>query len=378
MIAPFAVHLPVEVRFGEGVVGALPEVLSELGARRPLALVERPVAGLPEVEAALATCAAVVVKEPGEPEPAMVDAVAARLRELGGDAVVAVGGGSALDVGKAARAAADLELPFRHLLDGEAEPGPARRPFVAVPTTSGTGSEVSGGVVVVDGGRKRGIAAPALRAQAALVDPALTVGLPAPATMATGVDALAQAISGVTVPAASPPSAALGLEACRRIAGALPAAVADGGDRDARAGMSAGSLLAGLSMNLSDTGADHALGHALGAVAGLSHGLAVGLVLAETLEVARADCAPALERVADAMGAPPGGAADGSRAVAAVRGLLAQVGFPTAREAGVRPGQLDALVPLALEDYCLGVDAHRWSADDVRAAFANALALRAR
>jgi alcohol dehydrogenase len=378
VIPPFAVHLPVEVRFGEGVVGALPDVLSELGARRALALVERPVAGLSQVEAALTACAAVVVKEPGEPDPGLVDAVAARVRELGGDAVVAVGGGSALDVGKAARAVADLDLPFRRLLDGAVEPGPARRPFVAVPTTSGTGSEVSGGVVVVDAGRKRGIAAPTLRAQAALVDPALTVGLPASATMATGVDALAQAISAVTVPAASPPSAALGLEACRRIAGALPAAVADGADRAARAEMSAGSLLAGLAMNLSDTGADHALGHALGAVAGLSHGLAVGLVLAETLEIARVDCAPELERVADAMGAPAGGAADGSRAVAAVRGLLARVGFPTCRAAGVRADQLDALVPLALEDYCLGVDAHRWSGEDVRTAFDRALALEAR
>jgi alcohol dehydrogenase class IV len=161
-------------------------------------------------------------------------------------------------------------------------------------------------------------------------------------------------------------------------AGALPAAVADGGDRGARAAMSAGSLLSGLAMNLSDTGADHALGHALGAVARLPHGLAVGLVLAETLAVSRADCGPALERVAAAMGAPAGGHADGSRAVTAVRGLLAGLGFPTLREAGVRADQLDALVALALDDYCLGVDAHRWSEQDVRGAFAAALALDAR
>jgi len=376
VIDPFRVHLPVEIQFGEGASSALPDVLRGLGASRALAVVEAPVAALPELRGPLSVCYEVVVKPPGEPAPELIDQVAERCREA--DAVVGIGGGAALDVAKAARVCADLGVHLRALLDGEAQPAPPRRPLVTVPTTSGTGSEVSGGAVVVDRGRKRGVASPLMRAQAALVDPLLTLGLPPAATAYTGVDALAQAISGVTVPAASPPSAALGLEACRLITGSLPAAVSDGRDHAARAKMSAGSLIAGLSMNLSDTGADHALGHALGAVLGLPHGLAVGLVLAETLDVSRADSPAELDRVADAMGEPPGGPADGSRAVRAVRRLLAEVGFPTCREAGADASRLEELVPLALQDYCLGVDAHRWTEGDVRGAFAAALELTRR
>jgi alcohol dehydrogenase len=371
VIDPFRVHLPVEIQFGEGVSSALPDVLRGLGASRALAIVEAPVAELPELRGPLTACREVVVKPPGEPPPELVDQVAERCRQA--DAVVGIGGGAALDVAKAARVCADLGVGLRALLDGEAEPASPSRPLVTLPTTSGTGSEVSGGAVVVDRGRKRGVASPLMRAQAALVDPQLTLGLPSAATAQTGVDALAQAISGVTVPAASPASAALGLEACRLISGSLQAAVGDGRDRAARSQMSAGSLIAGLSMNLSDTGADHALGHALGAVLGLPHGLAVGLVLAETLDVSRADRPAELDRVADAMGEPRDGAGDGSRAVRAVRRLLAGVGFPTCGEAGVDASRVDELVPLALDDYCLGVDAHRWSEDDVRVAFAAAL-----
>ena len=118
------------------------------------------------------------------------------------------------------------------------------------------------------------------------------------------MDALAQAIGGVIVRNGNPGSVALGLEACRYLADGLPAAVADGHDRVARAQTSLGSLIAGLSMNLSDCGADHALGHALGGLAHLPHGLSVGLFLAEALDTNRRVCAPALERVADALAEP--------------------------------------------------------------------------
>jgi alcohol dehydrogenase len=244
-----------------------------------------------------------------------------------------------------------------------------------VPTTAGTGSEVSGGCVVFDraAGCKRGVASPRMRAQHALVDPLLTLGLPPAATMQTGVDALAQAIGGVIVRNGNPGSVALGLEACVHVAAGLAAAVADGGDRAARSRVALGSLMAGLAMNLSDCGADHALGHALGGLLGMPHGLSVGLVLAETLDVDRAACAAALERVADALGEPPGGAGDGTRAVRAVRRLLAEVGLPTLAAAGVDASHVDALVPLALQDYCLTQSPHAWSEADVRAAYAAGL-----
>jgi alcohol dehydrogenase len=373
VIAAFGFHLPVRIEFGEGASSALPDVLSELGSRRPVAIADEAVAGM-------AGGIETLVKPAGEPTVAMVAEIAERLAEHAPDAVVAIGGGSALDVGKGARAALSQAVPAAELYSGRVPVAEPRIPLVAVPTTSGTGSEVSGGSVVTDpeSGRKLGIASPLMRAQHALVDPLATLGLPRDATMQTGADALAQAIGGVTVRNGNPGSVALGLEACRHIAAGFARSVADGSDREARALMAQGSLIAGLSMNLSDCGADHALGHAIGAGLHLPHGLAVGLVLAETLDVSRASCAPGLERVADALGEPEDGSGDGSRAVRAVRRLLADAGFPTCAEAGVGPREVEALVPAAVDDYCLAVDGHDWTEAEVRGAFAAAVALSAR
>jgi alcohol dehydrogenase class IV len=122
-------------------------------------------------------------------------------------------------------------------------------------------------------GRKLGVAHPLMRAQDALVDPLLTLGLPPEPTAYTGADALAQAIGGAIVSNGTPMSLAVGLEACRHVAAGLERSVADGSDVDARTELSLGSLMAGLAMNLSDSGADHALGHAIGSTLGLPHGL---------------------------------------------------------------------------------------------------------
>jgi choline dehydrogenase len=379
VIAPFSFHLPVRIRFGEGAVAALPEVLAELGATAPTVVVEAPVAELAAVAAAISGLD-VYEKPPGEPTVALVDALVARMDARPPDAVVAVGGGSALDLAKAARAAHLQATPFARLLTGDVAVSDPRVGLVTVPTTSGTGSEVSGGAVVVDPatGRKLGVASPLMRAQHALVDPLLTLGLPPAATMGTGADALAQAIGGVIVRNGNPGSVAFGLEACRHVAAGLAPAVADGRDRVARAELSLGSLLAGLSMNLSDCGADHALGHAIGGRMGMPHGLSVGLVLAETLDVDRVACAEGLERVADALSEPRDGSGDGSRAVRAVRRLLAAIGFPTCAEAGVPAADVDALVALARDDYCLTVSPHTWTDADIRRAYADAVALGTR
>src|SRR5436190_1065784 len=144
MVGPFFFHLPARIRFGEGVVAALPELLAELGATAPTVVVEAPVAGLADVTRAIAGLD-VYEKPPGEPTVALVDDLVARMDARPPDAVVAIGGGSALDVAKAARAAHSQRTPFARLLDGAAVVDEPRVPLVTVPTTSGTGSEVSGG-----------------------------------------------------------------------------------------------------------------------------------------------------------------------------------------------------------------------------------------
>ena len=207
-----------------------------------------------------------------------------------------------------------------------------------------------------------------MRAQYALVDPLLTVGLPPAPTAQTGIDALAQAIGGAIVTNGNPLSMAVGLEACRYVAAALEPAVRDGSNVEARRAMSLASLLAGLSMNLSDCAADHALAQAMGGYLSLPHGLTVGLVLAETLDVSRAECAPALERWRCARRAGRrhrrrlAGRARG--ATAAGRGVAAD-----GVRGGAAPEHVDELTPLALDEYFMTVDPHRWTADDVRGAY---------
>jgi choline dehydrogenase len=387
-VTPFSSHLPVRISFGDGTIAQLPDVLAALGADSALLVVEEPVAEHPDVMAALAAAEGAgvrlerVVKGPGEPTFALADELAARVRDAGLDAVVGIGGGSALDVAKAARIAADQGGAVGDYASGVRVPEPPRIGLVLCPTTSGTGSEVSGASVLTDTERDRkiGFGHPNMRAQHALVDPRLTHGLPAAPTAHSGVDAMAQAIGGCTVANSSPLSVAFGLEACHHVAHSLREAVADGADADARRRLSCASLTAGLAMNLSDCAADHALGQALGSVKHLPHGLTIGLVLAETLELTRHDCADRLERVADALEEPEDGTADGSRAVRAVQRVLADVGFPTLSEVGVVEDDLPALVASATgeQSYNLDVDCHDWTAGEVEQAFRAALALERR
>lgn len=386
-VTPFSSQLPVKISFGDGVIGELPGILEALGVESALVVVEAPVAEHPAVVAALAACEAElerVVKDAGEPTFQLADELAGRVVAAGHGAVVGIGGGSALDVAKAARIIADQGGAGRDFADGRITPGAPEIPLILCPTTSGTGSEVSGASVLTDTDTeadvKVGFGHPNMRAQHALVDPVLTHGLPAAPTAHSGVDAMAQAIGACTVSDSSPLSIAFGLEACHHVAGSLIAAVADGSNADARRQLACASLTAGLSMNLSDCAADHALGQAIGSVKHLPHGLTVGLVLAETLDVSRVDCAARLERVADALGEPGDGSGDGSRAVKAVLRILAAVGFPTLREVGVTEADLPALVEAATTEqrFFLDIDCHEWTAAEVEGAFRAALALERR
>jgi alcohol dehydrogenase len=377
----FDSHLPVRISFGDGAVERVGAIADALVRRNVFVVADEAVRGIDSLDAALAALEAsgheVVehLKPPGEPTFAAAEELGLELADRRPGLLIAVGGGSALDLAKAARVGFEQGPPLRRYLDS-ARIRPPALPLVTIPTTSGTGSEVSGGSVLsAADGRKQGIASPNLRAQHALVDPLLTVGLPREQTIQTGVDALAQAIGGVIVTIGNPLSVALGLEACRHVATSLPAAARDGGDLEARRGMSLASLLAGLSMNLSDCSAEHPLGEAIGGLLGLPHGLTVGLLLAETLEINRLGCAARLERVADALREPEDGSGDGTRAVRAVRRLLAELGFPTLRDVGVDRSALPRLVELASADPFLAINPCSWGRAEVARAYEAALAL---
>jgi choline dehydrogenase len=387
-VTPFHTQLPVKLSFGDGAIAELRDVLGVLGAGSAYVVVEAPVVGNEGVETALAACERAGIrverytKGPGEPTFAATDEVAAAITGGNCEAVVGIGGGSALDLAKAARLLADAGGSLWDYLEGGRAFAAPSLPLVLCPTTSGTGSEVSGASVLTDTERDRkvGVANGLMRAQHALVDPLLTLGLPPGPTAHSGVDALAQAIAACTVRDGNPLSVAFGLEAVHHIGRSLERAVKDGSDRDARRQLACGSLTGGLSMNLSDCAADHALGQAIGSMLHLPHGLTIGLVLAETLDRSRVDCAPRLERVADALDEPDDGSGDGSRAVRAVRRVLRSVSFPTMAEAGVREEHVERLTELTFTEqaFFFDYDCHDWSRDEVAGAFREALALAAR
>jgi choline dehydrogenase len=373
-LAPFANHLPVDVRFGDGVLATLPAALADVGAYRPFIVLDPAVAELAAVRSALAALDPehrLLVLDGREPTPATVDDAGARLAS-GADAVVAIGGGSTLDTAKGARLVASQGGPIaRYTWPGEPEAivRPAI-PLVTVPTTAGTGSEVTGGVVLHDPDRGIKIAAPSPhnRAQVALVDPELTHGLPPGPTLYGGIDVVAQAIGAVVATTHTPIGDAIALEALRLARDALPAVVDDGADTAARSRMACASLMAGLAMNLSEASSDHSLAHALGARHGLPHGLAVGLVLAEAMEHDRPARPDAFGRVADALGAPPEGA------VPAVRDLLARINFPTLTQCGVAEADLGPLADAALTAW-IPVSPAPWTREDAYRAFRRALDL---
>lgn len=384
-VPAFRNHLPVRIHFGDGVVAGLADLVAGEGSSHPYVLVDGAVAGLAPLVEALdrvdERAAPAVRRETavGEPSFESVEVIVAELRETGSDAIVAIGGGSTLDTAKAARLAFTQGGPLRRYVGAAVPIKPPSVPLVVVPTTAGTGSEVTGGAVLFDRetGRKTGIADPLLRAQHALVDPELMHDLPREPTLYSGVDALAQALSPTVTTTRTPIAVAIGLEGTRLAASALPVVARDGAHRAARSQMACASLLAGLAMNISECGSEHWLAHPLGVRFGLPHGLTVGLVLAEAMEIDRRVAPERFERIADAMGAPQTGAGDGSRAVSAVRALLAEIGFPTLSSVGARGRDLPLLADDAMAGW-IPVTPHEWTHEYVLDAYRAALSLERR
>jgi acetaldehyde dehydrogenase/alcohol dehydrogenase len=285
-------RVPSDTYFNPGAL----ETLRTLHAEQPLIVTDadteaRGVAD--EVRRHLETPARVFASVEPEPGEAVVRAGVETLRDVRADLIVAVGGGSALDAAKAIRlfhespalSLSELTLPFldaRKRVAQYPEVEHAVR-LVAVPTTSGTGSEVSPAAVLTAGGRKRTLVDYSLVPDMAVVDPRLTLTMPPALTADTGVDALTHALeAGVSI-FASPYTDAFCMQALHLILDALPRAVADGSDLVARTAMSNAATLAGLAFSNAFVGVCHALAHAVGARFGIAHGRANGIFLPHVL-----------------------------------------------------------------------------------------------
>ncbi len=238
-----------------------------------------------------------------DPTAAQVDAGAALAREAGAKAVVALGGGSAMDAGKLVAAVAGGHDPAgRYALCANPFPGGAL-PKICIPTTSGTGSETTRVSVIGDEtGAKQWYWGAELRADLVVLDPSLTVGLPAHLTAATGIDALVHAMEAATNRNASPANDVYAHAAIRLAVQHLETAVAKPTDIAARAGMQLAAAFAGVAIDNAGTAIGHNIGHALGSLRPIHHGRAVGVAMVATLPWNVEGDDGAFAAVAEAMG----------------------------------------------------------------------------
>jgi alcohol dehydrogenase class IV len=346
-------RLAPETLFGRGAIASLAPLAGSLG-RHALVCTDRNIAAQPAVAAALAalagtleSCTIFVEVEPDLPVATIERAVAtAAGRAI--DVVVGLGGGSCLDAAKTTALLLRHPGPLERYYGEGAVPGPVA-PIVAVPTTAGTGSEVTPVAVVADPGRrlKVGVSSPHLIPRAAICDPELTLSCPPSVTAVSGIDALAHAVEAFTARArprdwASYPGDVFqgkttmpdlfALTAIRTIAASLERAHAHPSDLDAREQMLYGSLCAGIAFGNAGTAGAHALQYPIGALTKTPHGLGVGLLLPYVLRHVEAGCRPQLEQVGDALGVAP----DAEAAIAEIARLAAAVGIPrTLAEIGI-------------------------------------------
>lgn len=277
--------------FDFGAIGQAPRVLKELGIARPFIVTDPGLKAnglLDAVQAALGSePAGVFAETPANPTEAASAKAAAAYKAAGADGIVALGGGSSMDLAKAVGIMVSHEPPFSRY--GAAERGSRHigkiPPLLAIPTTAGTGSEVSpGAVVILESGRKETFVSPFLVPAAAICDPELTLGLPPLLTAATGMDAMTHCIEAVLTPVVHPPAEAIGLDGMERGMKFLERAVKDGKDRDARWNMMMASFEGALAF-AKGLGAVHGLSHALGRIGELKlhHGTLNAVILPHSL-----------------------------------------------------------------------------------------------
>ena len=291
--------------FGEGTAATLPELVRTLGTR-PLVVTG---ASRERAAALVAALSAETFAVPGEPTVELVREGARCVKDAGCDVVISIGGGSAIDAGKAIAAVATNggePLDFLEVVGQGRAIAVAPLPFIAAPTTAGTGSEVTRNAVLgsTADGVKASMRSPLMLPRVAVVDPELTYGLPPAVTASTGLDALTQLIEPYVSARCNPLVDAICAEGLKRVAGALGRAYRDGLDQDARRDMAMASLFGGLALANAGLGVVHGFAAPLGGEWKAPHGALCAALLPHGMAAnvaalrARAPRHPALERYA--------------------------------------------------------------------------------
>jgi alcohol dehydrogenase class IV len=349
-----------QIQFDFGAVRLLKSECERIGIRRPLVVTDRGIraAGIVHtVLDALGHGASVPIYDgtPPNPNESAVREAVALYRQSECDGIIAVGGGSSIDLAKGVAVCATHDGPlhsFAVIEGGAARITSATAPVIAIPTTAGTGSEVGrGAILILDDGRKVGVISPYVVPKSAICDPELTLKLPPTLTAATGMDAIAHCIETFLAPAFNPPADGIALDGLWRAWRHIERATRESGDRTARLNMMSASMQGALAFQ-KGLGCVHSLSHSLGGInPRLHHGTLNAIFLPAVIDFNRD--APSVQsegklaRLAQAMGL-----GSGDEIGASIREMTARLGLPAGlSELGVTPDLYGRIVGGALKDH---------------------------
>jgi alcohol dehydrogenase len=373
----FNINHMTPVLFGEGTSLQTGERLKTLGCKKVLAVYDKGVkqAGITDkiIESIKEQGIEVAVFDgvKADPPDTMIDEGAEIGRKAGVDGVVGIGGGSTMDTAKTINLLLNNPGKVKDYMGTGKELKPGKN-LILLPTTAGTGSEVTMFAVITDTAdenKKKGMAGPLVRANLAIVDPTLTVGMPPLITADTGMDAYAHAVEAIMGNNRNPMSDLLGEQAISLVMKYLPKAVKNGKDMEARTEMSYAAMLAGYSFNDSLTHMGHSLGHTLGSIFHIPHGNACGVAMPEIIEYLAEDVPGPIRLIGKAMGLKIKATASPKEAAAQVAEALAafnkEIGQNTLKELGVKESDLKKVAQAAFDQGMWRLSPRETSAEDM-------------
>ncbi len=333
----FAYIAPTRLMAGKGTLGSIHKVVTDLQCKRALVLTDKGVkqAGLAQMveNSLIEFCVGMYDQIPSDPDLAAIDKACEYARKIQADCIVSVGGGSVIDSAKAMCVTLTNGGCANDHLNLMMLEGP-QMPHICVPTTSGTGSEVTNVAVItsINAGRKLFIVDPWITPNAAILDPKMTISLPKLMTVTTAMDAMTHAIEAMTSIMSNPICDGHALQAIRMINENLPKVVAEPGNEKARLNLQVAATMAGWAFTIAQVGLAHGMAHSLGTLHHLPHGTACGIIIPKVMRYNASVAADKLASVAQAMGVDTRNMDETTAAMAAadaVEKLMKETGHPT-------------------------------------------------
>lgn len=359
LMKTFSFELPTRIEYGIGVVHQVGEEFKKLGINKVLIVTDKGImkAGLVDrtvVSLQVAGIEYEVFEEvEANPKDYNVEKGAEAAKKFGAKGLIAVGGGSPIDCAKSISVLVSYSADKIKSFEGKKAVKKPTIPLISIPTTAGSGSEVTFSSVITDtqNNYKMTVKSPLIAPKIALVDPEMTISMPASVTAATGVDALTHAIEAYTVNESEPISDAVALHAVGLIWKNLKTAVFHPDNIEARAGMLMGSLLAGLAFSHADVASVHCMAESLGSIYDAPHGVCNAILLPYVMEYNMEYCKEKYANLARVMGANFNNVEEGAyKAVEMVKQLTIDVRLPSFKSLGIEEKDFEVLAEMSVKN----------------------------